>query len=274
MVKNGKIEWRTYTKTPPVYVSSKSCHDPKVFPGIFKGVGLRLRETNSTVEDFDKTVEEYSKAFACAGYPYQHAKAQLTKFRDLDPVVLVKKQRSGQEERRRRRKGCVTFWNAPWDPRVPPPRTLLSKHYHILQGDAVTTGLFPRKNLMSSGRRLQNLGELLSPTDQGGGRRGQGGGAAGGGGGGAGGAGGAGGRGGQRRRARPHPGVQGPQAGPRPGPGESGTLHCDQFGTSRGYDTFSHMVESSTIYSHQLEEKYISELMEEIYISRLQRSNR
>ena len=160
------------------------------------------------------------------------------------------KQRSGQEERRRRRKGCVTFWNAPWDPRVPPPRTLLSKHYHILQGDAVTTGLFPRKNLMSSGRRLQNLGELLSPTDQGGGRRGQGGGAAGGGGGGAGEAGGAGGRGGQRRRARPHPGVQGPQAGPRPGPGESGTLHCDQFGTKRGCDTCSHMVESSTIYSH------------------------
>ena len=75
---------------------------------------------------------------------------------------------------------------------------------------------------MSSDRRLYNLGELLSPTDQGQGGEGggeveagvlqEGVGEAGGAGRGAGG-------GGQRRRVRPHPGVQGPQAGPRPGPG-------------------------------------------------------
>ena len=33
MIKNGKIEWRTFTKTPNVNVWKQSCHDPKVFNG-------------------------------------------------------------------------------------------------------------------------------------------------------------------------------------------------------------------------------------------------
>ena len=46
MLRGGKIEWKTFTKTPPVYLHKQSCHDVKVFNGIFKGVALRIRETN------------------------------------------------------------------------------------------------------------------------------------------------------------------------------------------------------------------------------------
>ena len=31
MIVDGKIEWKTFTKTPPVYLHRKSCHDPLVF---------------------------------------------------------------------------------------------------------------------------------------------------------------------------------------------------------------------------------------------------
>ena len=101
---------------------------------------------------------------------------------------------------------------------------------------------------MSSGRRLQNLGELLSPTVQGTGRR-RGGGGAGGCGGGGGGAGG-GGCGGRRRRPPAPLLMQGAQPGPRPGPGDSGSLHCTQNSTKRGCDTCEHMVETTTVFSH------------------------
>ncbi len=160
MIKNGKIEWKTYSKTPPVYLHKHSCHDPKVFNGIYKGVALRVRETNSTDEAFDATVEQFSRAFANSGHSYHKAKKELNRFRDMDPVELIKKDRNRKQEERHRRRGCVAYWNAPYDPRMPPPRLLISKHYHHIQHDPVATKLFPRKNLMSSSRRPKNLGEI------------------------------------------------------------------------------------------------------------------
>ena len=38
MLKDGKIETKIFTKSEPVYVGPSSCHDPKVFKSIFKGV--------------------------------------------------------------------------------------------------------------------------------------------------------------------------------------------------------------------------------------------
>ena len=67
MLRGGKIKWKTYTKTAPVYLHKQSCHDVKVFNGIFKGVALRIRETNSTEEGFNATVEEFNRAFANSG---------------------------------------------------------------------------------------------------------------------------------------------------------------------------------------------------------------
>ena len=62
MIKNGRIEWKTYTKTPPLYLSRMSCHDPQIFKGIPKGVGYRLRLTNSNNETFKEDVELYSRS--------------------------------------------------------------------------------------------------------------------------------------------------------------------------------------------------------------------
>ena len=43
MLRDRKIEWKTYSKTPPVYLHRQSCHDQNIFKGIFKGVALRIR---------------------------------------------------------------------------------------------------------------------------------------------------------------------------------------------------------------------------------------
>ena len=128
MLRGGKIEWKTFTKTPPVYLHKQSCHDVKVFDGILKGVALQINETNSTDEGIK--VEEFSRAFANSG-----------------------QWGIGRQEQRANRIGSVAFWNSPFDPRMPPPRVLISKHYHHIKNDPVAAKLFSRRNLMSSAKR-------------------------------------------------------------------------------------------------------------------------
>ena len=97
MIKEGKIEWQTYTKTPPLYLHKISCHDPKVFKGIPKGLGHRLRITNSTNKTFRENVESYSRAMAVTGYDYNKVKKELLQFEKLDPVELAKKENNSKK---------------------------------------------------------------------------------------------------------------------------------------------------------------------------------
>ena len=113
MLKDGVIEWKTYTKTPPLYLHRTSCHDPSVFKGIAKGVGTRLRMTNSTQEGFKENVELYSKAMASSGYKYQNVKKDLMKFENIDPHELIK----SDKKPRKAKSGVKAFWIAPFDPR-------------------------------------------------------------------------------------------------------------------------------------------------------------
>ena len=62
MIKEGRIETRIFTKSEPIYLGPKSCHDPKVFKSIFTGVGLRIRLNCSQDKEFDDAVEKYQKA--------------------------------------------------------------------------------------------------------------------------------------------------------------------------------------------------------------------
>ena len=56
MIENGRIEWKKYKKTPPLYVGPDSCHDPVVESTIVKVVGLRLRINSSKDEYFDESM--------------------------------------------------------------------------------------------------------------------------------------------------------------------------------------------------------------------------
>ena len=56
------------------------------------------------------------------------------------------------------------FYVGHYDPRVPHPRKLISKNYHIISNNPVVSKLFPRGNLVSGTKRLPNLSEILSPT--------------------------------------------------------------------------------------------------------------
>ena len=163
MIEDGKIEWKNFKKVPPIYVSPDSCHDPSVMGAIVKGVGLRLRINSSKDEYFEEAVDEAAKAFKISGYNYQKTKQELLKFKDLDPIELIKKEKV---VKKKPDKGLQAFYISDYDPRMPHPRQLISRNYHHIQSNPVLANLFPRKNLVAGTRRLKNLSELLSPTVQ------------------------------------------------------------------------------------------------------------
>lgn len=59
-----------------------------------------------------------------------------------------------------------SIWITKYDPRVPHQRSVLSKNYHILEGDSIAKELFERPNLVAGSRRGKNIKELISPTVQ------------------------------------------------------------------------------------------------------------
>ena len=63
-IEGGKIKSKVFTKSEPIYLPPNSRHDPAVFKGFYKGIGLRLRLNSSTDEDFLEAVEQYSRALA------------------------------------------------------------------------------------------------------------------------------------------------------------------------------------------------------------------
>ena len=122
---------------------------------------------SSKDEYFDDSVEEFSKAFSISGYNFKHSKTQLRKFRDQDPVKLIKSNR----QEKKSKPGCKIFYVGQYDPRVQHPRKSLSRHYHHIASNPVLAGLFARSNLVVTCKRLPNLREILSPTEQGSGYR-------------------------------------------------------------------------------------------------------
>ena len=161
MLKDGSIEWKVFTKTPPVYLSPKSCHDTQVFKGIHKDVDHRLRINSSNDQYFEEAVEEYSQAFTVSGYSYKKTKNELMKFKTKNPVDMIKDTSRRKEQNS---VGCKVFYVGHYDPRVPHPRKLITKNYHIISNSPVVSKLFPRGNLVSGTKRLPNLSEILSPT--------------------------------------------------------------------------------------------------------------
>ena len=240
---------RPSQKRHPLYLNRISCHDPKVLQGISTGVGYRLRLTNSSNETFRENVELYSRTMENSGYNYQEVEKEMFKFEKIDPVEFAKR---GKTQSKRKRNGCKAFFIAPFDPRLPHPRTLISKNYDLLARNDKAKALFPRENLIAASKRLKNLGEILSSTVQtarpgiGGGdgpatgmdvEEGEGGGQ---------------GRGGARARGRggrrapsQRLNVQQPPGGPT----SSGSYHCQYQLKSGKCDVFGRMSESRSVLS-------------------------
>ena len=49
-----------------------------------------LRINSPITEYFDEAVDTLSSSFAVTGYSFEHAKAELNKFREVDPIELIK----------------------------------------------------------------------------------------------------------------------------------------------------------------------------------------
>ena len=230
MIENGRIEWRNYKKTPPVYVGPESCHDPAVKGAIVRGVGHRLRIKSSKTEYFKDSVEDTSRAFKVSGYNYQKTKKELLLFEGEDPIALIKKDKT---VRNKPEKGVKSFYIAKFDPRLPHPRQLISRNYHHLANHPVVSNLFPRENLVGGTKRLPNLSELLSPTVQ------------------------------TNLGDGAQPGIDGDdgQHGDGGGGGgggrrTNGSYHCNLYRTKGRCDVCSHMVETSTINSTYFRRKF------------------
>ena len=164
-----------------------------------------------------------------SGFNYQNVKKELLKFKDEDPIELIKKDKIARDKPE---KGIKAFFITKYDPRVPHPRQLISRNYHHLNNHPQLSNLFPRENLIGGTRRQPNLSEILSPTVQpsSGDRH------SGGQGGGGGDAPGGGGDGGGRRR--------------------NGSYHCQLFIRKGKCDVCSHMAETSTVYSQYFKRKF------------------
>ena len=221
MIENGRIEWRNYRKAPPIYVGPDSCHDPAVTGAIVKGVGHRGRINSSKDEYFEDFIEDTARSFKISGYNYQKTKQELRKFKDLDPIELIKKKKivnKGPE------KGAKAFFITDYDPRVLHPRQLISNNYHHIESSPQLAALFPRKNLVGATRRLKNLSELLSPTVQ----------------------------------AGPAPGGdRSSNAGVAPGDRYNGSYHCASHRRRRnGCDVCSYSVETSYVTSLHYKRKF------------------
>ena len=162
MLEDGKIEWKNYLKCPPIYVGPDSCHDPSVKGAIVKGVAQRLRINSSKDEYFEESVEQAARAFKMSGYPYQRTKQELLSYKSLDPIALIKKEKTDKSIPE---KGVKAFYVSKYDPRMPHPRKLISRNYHHIASNPDLASLFPRENLIGGTKRDRNLGEMLSPTD-------------------------------------------------------------------------------------------------------------
>ena len=203
-----------------------SCHDQVVKGAIVKGVGHRLRVNSSKNEYFEESVEETAKAFKISGYSYQETKKELLKFKDEDPLQLIKKKKT---VRKKPNKGVRSFFISKYDPRMPHPRQLITKNYHHLASHPHLSNLFPRENLVGGTRRQPNLAEILSPSVQQSGQANHGDD-------GDDGDGGGGGNGGNRRW--------------------NGSYHCPLYKSKGRCDVCRHMVETSTIYSPYFKRKF------------------
>ena len=215
MIDNGRIEWRNHRKTPAVYVSPDSCHDPLVKKAIVKGVGQRLRINSSKTEYFLESVEETAKSFKICGYNYQNTKKELLKFEAEDPLTLIRKVKVC---RTKPNKGVKAFYIAKYDPRMPHPRQLITRNYHHIENHPVLANLFPRENLVGGTKRLPNLAEMLSPTVQ------------------------------QGDHGTGGDGQDGAGDGGPPGRW-NGSYHCQLYKKNQKCDVCSHMEETSTISS-------------------------
>ena len=72
--------------------------------------------------------------------------------------------KSDKKKRKQANTGCKVFYVGHYDPRVPQPRKLISRNYHLLANNPSASKLFPRRNLVSGTKRLPNLSEILAPT--------------------------------------------------------------------------------------------------------------
>ena len=190
-----------------------------------KEVGRRLRITSSKDEYFEEAVEDAAKGFALSGYNYQKTKQELLKFKDLDPIEEINKEKVNK----RPKKGVEAFFITDYDPRMLHPRQLISRNFHHIQSNPVLAELFPRENLKGACRRGKNLSELLSPTVQ------------------------------EAPEDGTAPGDDNDDdVGGAAGGGQrwNGSYHCNRYNSGRSCDVCSYMVETSTVTSYYFKRKF------------------
>ena len=76
-------------------------------------------------ECFLNPVEDTYKSFKSCGYNYQNTKKDLLKFKDVDPISKIRKEKA---PRVKPTKGVRLFFISKFDARLPHPRHLIGRN--------------------------------------------------------------------------------------------------------------------------------------------------
>ena len=113
---------------------------------------LRLKRICSTTEEYEKHTENLKKQLIKKGYPETMVIEEIQKATNQDRTRLLNKEKT---ETGNHLTLCVTYSKT-----IPNIKTILEKHWHILNVSPELKKLFENKPLLNF-RKNKNLGQLI-----------------------------------------------------------------------------------------------------------------
>ena len=151
----GLLDVRTYFKPTETfqYTHFTSSHPISCKKGFVKGEALRYLRNNSIEDYFAADIANFRHRLADRGYPPTLVDPILegVKFADRKKAL----QRSTQQHHGRTPIMVTTF-----DPRVPPLKPIIMKHWHLIQDHTRLSRIFPEEPIVAH-RRTKSLGDVL-----------------------------------------------------------------------------------------------------------------
>ena len=75
----------------------------------------------------------------CRGSNIKKVKEDLNKLKNVDPKEVINSDRKEPTKK----PGAKVFWISKFDPRVPHPRKIISKNYHLIKNHPIASKIFP-----------------------------------------------------------------------------------------------------------------------------------
>ena len=152
--KNNNIQTTLYKKPTDCqnYIHSKSTHPFSLKNSIAYSQALRLKRICSTTGEYEKHTENLKKQLIKKGYPETMVNEEIQKATNQDRTGLLNKEKT---ETGNHLTLCVTY-----NKTLPKIKTILGKHWHILNVNPELKKVFENKPLLAF-RKNKNLRQLI-----------------------------------------------------------------------------------------------------------------